>query len=158
MSGPNAFLICAFRSADFLRWCLSPSTTSRTISFSISNSFWYSFDSFFRFFRRQEKRCRLIVGFAASIPCHAIWQCEEWELFRRVQRFGQRKVWTQRYSRGEKLRCKFLARKSAILIANFSATMVTSLLSLSLSLSLSLCISLSLSLSLSLTKRTSRTI
>ena len=34
-------LICAFRSADFLRWCLSPSATSRTISFSISNSFWY---------------------------------------------------------------------------------------------------------------------
>ena len=26
-------LICAFRSADFLRWCLSPSATSRTISF-----------------------------------------------------------------------------------------------------------------------------
>ena len=34
-------LICAFRSADFLRWCLSPSATSRTISFSFSNSFWY---------------------------------------------------------------------------------------------------------------------
>ena len=41
------------------------------------------------------------------------------------------------------LRCKFLARKSAKLIANFSATMVTSLPSLSLFL----CISLSLSLS-----------
>ena len=24
VSGTNAFLICAFRSADFLRWCLSP--------------------------------------------------------------------------------------------------------------------------------------
>ena len=24
VSGMNAFLICAFRSADFLRWCLSP--------------------------------------------------------------------------------------------------------------------------------------
>ena len=23
VSGTNAFLICAFRSADFLRWCLS---------------------------------------------------------------------------------------------------------------------------------------
>ena len=34
-------LICALRSADFLGWCLSPSATSRTISFSISNSFWY---------------------------------------------------------------------------------------------------------------------
>ena len=52
------------------------------------------------------------------------------------------------------LRCTFLARQNAKLIANFSATKVTSLPSLSLSLSLSLCISLSplsLSLSLSLT-------
>ena len=32
---PNAFLICAFQSADFLRWCYPPSATSRTISFSI---------------------------------------------------------------------------------------------------------------------------
>ena len=43
------------------------------------------------------------------------------------------------------LRCTFLARRSAKLIANFSAAMVTSLPSFSLSL----CISLSLSLSLS---------
>ena len=43
------------------------------------------------------------------------------------------------------LRCTLLARRSAKLIANFSATMVTSLpsFSLSLSLSLPLCISLS---------------
>ena len=32
-------LICALQFADFLRLCLSPRTTSRTISFSISNSF-----------------------------------------------------------------------------------------------------------------------
>ena len=50
------------------------------------------------------------------------------------------------------LRCTFLARRSAKLIANFSATMVTSLPSFSLSLSLSLY------LSLSLTECTSRTI
>ena len=43
------------------------------------------------------------------------------------------------------LRCTFLARRSAKLIANFSATMVTSLPSFSLSLSLSLSVSLSLS-------------
>ena len=48
------------------------------------------------------------------------------------------------------LTCKFLARKSAKLIANFSATKVTSLPSLSLSLSLSVSLSLSLSLSVSL--------
>ena len=97
-----------------------------------------------------------IVCFGASIPCHAIGQKqnEEWELFQRVQRFWQRKVWTQCLSGGEKLRCKFLARKSAKsfvntkmqicgkesakLSANFSASEVTSLPSLSLSLSLSL--------------------
>ena len=35
-----------------------------------------------------------IVCFGALIPCHAICekQSEEWELFRRVQRFCQRKV------------------------------------------------------------------
>ena len=111
-----------------------------------------------------------IVCFGASIPCHAIWQKqnEERELFRRAQRFWQQKVWTQRPSRGEKLRCIFLARKSAKFLANFSvfatkgakflanfsATKVTSLPSHSLSLSLSL----SLYLSLSLAERTSRTI
>ena len=40
-------LICALQFADFLRWCLSPRTTSHTISFSISNSFlvliWFLF-------------------------------------------------------------------------------------------------------------------
>ena len=34
-------LICALRSVDFLRLGLSPRATSCTISFSISNSFWY---------------------------------------------------------------------------------------------------------------------
>ena len=36
----NALLICAMRSVDFLRYGLSPRATSRTIAFSISNSFW----------------------------------------------------------------------------------------------------------------------
>ena len=41
VSGTNAFLICAFRSADFLRWCLSPERSlTHNLSF-ISNSFWY---------------------------------------------------------------------------------------------------------------------
>ena len=43
-SGRRSFsgLICALRSVDFLRWGLSPRATSRTISFSISNTgFWY---------------------------------------------------------------------------------------------------------------------
>ena len=54
-----------------------------------------------------------------------------------VQIFWQRKA----QNSSPILRCTFLARRSAKLIANFSATMVTSLPSFSLSLSL--CISLS---------------
>ena len=38
---PHIVLICALQFADFLKLCLSPRTTSLTISFSISNSFWY---------------------------------------------------------------------------------------------------------------------
>ena len=49
MSTPNIVLICALQFGNFLRFCLSPRTTSRTISFSISNSFWYKFDAFFRY-------------------------------------------------------------------------------------------------------------
>ena len=71
---------------------------------------------------------------------------EECELFRRVQRIWQRKVWTQRHSRGESEKeVQILAKKSAKLFANFSATKVTSLPSLSLCLSLSLSVSLSFS-------------
>ena len=106
-----------------------------------------------------------IVCFGASIPCHAIWekQKEERELFRRAQRFWQRKVWSQCPSRMEKLKWNFLvkkgakfianfsvlARKGARFIAKFSATNVTSLPSHSLSLSFSLSLSLSLCFSLS---------
>ena len=62
-------LICVLQFADFLRLCLSPRTTSRTISFSISNSFWYSFDSFFRYllstccsFTRVVRVCAALLG------------------------------------------------------------------------------------------------
>ena len=51
-------LICALQFADFLRLCLSPRTTSRTIFFSISNSFWYQFDAFFRYWL--STRCTLL--------------------------------------------------------------------------------------------------
>ena len=56
----------------------------------------------------------------------------------KVRIFGKEKCRTLRQYYG----CKFLARKSAKLIANFSATMVTSLPSFSISLYLSLPLSL----------------
>ena len=98
-----------------------PSATSRTISFSISNSFWYI--NLIHFFDEKKDGAagNSIVCFGASIPCHAIWQRqnEEHELFRRAQRFWQQKVWTQRPSREEKLRCPetlFISHENA----NFS--------------------------------------
>ena len=113
-----------------------------------------------------------IVCFAASIPCQS-----RHLTVRRMQTVSKsatflatESVNSAPFKRGETevqifwqgiaqnsssiLRCTFLARRSAKLIANFSATMVTSLPSFSLSLYLSL----SLSLSLSLTECTSRTI
>ena len=109
-----------------------PSATSRTISFSISNSFWY--DSFFRW----EGRCsrKFDRFFGASITCHAIWQKQNEELGT-VSKSATESVNSAPFKRGETkvhfwqgkvqnsspiLRCKFLARKSAKLIANFSAT------------------------------------
>ena len=71
VSGTNAFLICVFRSADFLRWCLSSKRNlTHNLFFSISNSFSINLIHFF-----DEKKDgvagKLIVCFGASIPCHA---------------------------------------------------------------------------------------
>ena len=73
---------------------------------------------FFDFFGQKEERCsrrrkfdRLLCCFDPLSITHAIWQCEECELFRKVQRFWQRKVWTHRHSRGEKLRCNFFGKE-----------------------------------------------
>ena len=52
--GMSALLVCALRSADFLSWCSSTQASSRTISLSISNHFWYRFDSCFQL---EEGRC-----------------------------------------------------------------------------------------------------
>ena len=118
---------------------------------------------FFDFFDDREERCsrkidRLLWCFdrLSITPCdsaknaNCFEKCNVLESvnsapFKRgkteVQIFWQEKA--QNSSR--LLRCTFLARRSAKLIANFSATMVTSLPSFSLSLSLSLSVSLSLS-------------
>ena len=93
----------------------SPSATSRTISFSISNSFGINLIHFFDFFRRERRtvqpEIRSFALLLRSPVSHAIWQCEECELFRKVQRFWQRKVWPRRSSRGEKLSCNFFGKE-----------------------------------------------
>ena len=156
VSGTNAFLICAFRSADFLRWCLFPKR-------NLTHYLFFYFQFIFSIFSARKKNGAAgnsIVCFAASIPCQS----------RHLTVRRMRTVSTSAFlatesvnsapiKRGETevqifwqgkaqnsspiLRCTFLARRSAKLIANFSATMVTSLPSLSLYLSLSLSIALS---------------
>ena len=116
VTGTYAFLICAFRSADFLRWCLFPKRNlTHNPFFLFPIVFGINLIHFFDFFEDKEERLQPeIRSFALLLRSpvnHAMWQCEECELFRKVQRFWQRKVWTQRHSRGEKLRCKFLGKK-----------------------------------------------
>ena len=170
VSGSNAFLICAFfRSADFLRWCLSlkrnlthmQSLLLFPIVFGINLI--HFFDE-----KKDDAAGNLIVCFSVSIPCHSIDRSktknancfEDCNVFGngkcelsaiqegrnyiklKMQFFWQGKVQTS----SPILRCKILARKSAKLIANFSATTVSDVTSVCLCFSLSL------------TERTSRTI
>ena len=164
VSGTSVFLICAFRSADFLRWCLSP---ERNLTHNLFFLFPIVFGiNLIHFFDEKKDGAAgySIVCFGASIPCHAIWQKR-----RRTRTVSKSATYLAtesvnsapfkmgvrerggNFSQGNVqnsspiLRCTFLARKSAKLIANFSATKVTSLPSLSLSLSLSFSLYLSLS-------------
>ena len=79
------FSICRFSQVVFIPWA-QPHTQSLflfPIAFGIN---------LIHFFNEKDGAAgNSIVCFAASIPCHAIWQCEECELFRRVQHFWQRK-------------------------------------------------------------------
>ena len=97
VSGTNAFLICAFRPPDFLRWCLS---SERSLTLPVTHNLFFLFP----IENKDGTAGNSIVCFGAPIPCHAaIWhrqndECEfyeELELFRRVQRSWQRNVWTQ---------------------------------------------------------------
>ena len=72
---PLTGLICAFRSADFLRWCLTPSATSRTISFSIPIVFGINLIHFSIRRRTVQPEIRFVC-FGALIPCHAIGQAQ----------------------------------------------------------------------------------
>ena len=69
--------------------------------FSISNSFCIKFDHFFDE-KKDGSAENSIACIGASIPCHLteVKVREGCELFRRVQRFWQRKVWTRRHLRG----------------------------------------------------------
>ena len=153
---PLTGLICAFQSADFLRWCLSPERNLTQSLFLFPIVFGINLIHFFDE-KKDGAAGNLIVCFGASILSRHLTEAkvnEEWELFRRVQRFGNGKCelsaiqegrnkgvnfWQGKVQNSSPIpRCKFLARKSAKLIANFSATKVTSLPSPSLYLSLSL--------------------
>ena len=72
VSGTNAFLICAFRSADFLRWCLFLKRNLTLFLFPIV--FGINLILFFDFFGENLKNGAAgnsIVCFAASIPCQS---------------------------------------------------------------------------------------
>ena len=72
VSGMNAFLICAFRSADFLRWCLSP---ERNLTHNLFFLFPIVFGiNLIHFFDEKKDGAaeNSIVCFGGSIPCHAI--------------------------------------------------------------------------------------
>ena len=133
VTATNAVLICAFRSADFLRWCLSPERNlAHNLFFLFPIVFGINLIHFFN-----EKRDGSIVCFGDSIPCHAIWQKQNFAAndvycFEERNVFGNGKCELSAIQEGRK-RCTFLARKSAKLITNFSATKVTSLPSHSLS-------------------------
>ena len=74
VSETNAFLICAFRSEDFLRWCLS---SERNLTHNLFFLFPIVFGiNLIHFFDEKKDGAaeNSIVCFGASIPCHAIWQ------------------------------------------------------------------------------------
>ena len=147
----------------------SPSATSRTISFLFPTVFGINLIQFFDFFDEKEERCnrkfdRLLSCFE-PLSITPFDSAKNANCFEKCNVFGNGKCelsaiqegrnWGANFWQGKVqnsspiLKCTFLARRSAKLIANLSATMVTSLPSFSLSL----CISLSLSLSLSLSHR-----
>ena len=161
VSGTNAFLICAFRSADFSQVVFIPQSQPHAQSlFLIPIVFGINLIHFFDISTRKNGAAgNSIVCFAASIPCQS-----RHLTVRRMRTVSKsatflatESVNSAPFKRGETevqifwqgiaqnsspiLKCTFLARRSAKLIANFSATMVTSLPSFSLSLSLYLSLS-----------------
>ena len=74
VSGTNPFLICAFRSAGFLRWCLSHRAQPHAQSLLVFPIV-FGINLIHLFDEKKVGAARnSIVCFGASIPCHAIWQ------------------------------------------------------------------------------------
>ena len=172
VSGTNASLICAFRSADFLRWYLSLEhnlTVTHNLFFLFRIIFGINLIHFFDEKKDGAAGNSIVFFFRCFDPLSRhlteVKRSRRVRILRRMRTvsssatFWQRKVWTQRHLIGKKLRCKFLARKvqnSSPIPAFWQGKVQTSSpisallrwrhfrLSLSLSLSLSLCISLSL--------------
>ena len=122
---------------------------------------WQHLIHFFDFFGEKKERCsrkfdRLLCCFD-PLSITPLDSAKNANRFEKCNVFGNRKCelsaiqerrnWGANFWQGKAqnssqlLRCTFLARRSAKLIANFSATMVTSLRSFSLSLSVSLSLS-----------------
>ena len=68
---PLTGLICAFRSADFLRWCLSPERNVTHNLFLFPIVFGINLIHFFDE-KKDGTAGNSIVCFGAPIPCHAI--------------------------------------------------------------------------------------
>ena len=113
LSGTNAFLICAFRSADFLRWCLSPEDNlTHNIFFLFPIVFGINLIHFFDqkdgaagnwiifFFRCFDPLSRHLAEVKRSQRVRLL---RRMRTVRKSATFWQRKVWTQRHFVGEKV-------------------------------------------------------
>ena len=135
VSGTNAFLICAFRSADFFRWRL-PSKSKRNLMHSLLFLFSIIFCMNLIKFSMRRRTVQPEIRSFVSVLRSPVTRIDRGKTksasftkngnsFEERNVFGmKRKVWTSRHFRGEKLRGKILARKSAKLIANFSAAVL----------------------------------
>ena len=121
VSGTNAFLICAFRSADFLRWCLSPPAQPHAQSLFL---FPIVFGiNLIHFFQWEEGRCSRKFDhlFRCFDPLsrHLTEATKNANCFEERNVFGNGKCELSAIQEGSpRKRCKFLARKSAKLFAN----------------------------------------
>ena len=101
------FSICRFSQVVFIPQAQPHAQSLFLFPIVFGNNLIHFFDFFPRERKTVQPKIRSFALLLRSPVNHAIWQCEECEPFRKMQRSWKRKVWTQRHSRGEKLRCKF---------------------------------------------------